>query len=69
LIYQSESVLAILEEHGIKSAYISGAGPTIGIIVNKPVDVLSIQTKLKSLRHEFKLIELPVDYTGLRIES
>jgi len=69
LIYQSESVLAILEEHGIKSAYISGAGPTIGIIVNKPIDVTSIQAKLKSLRHEFKLIELPVDYTGLRIES
>lgn len=69
LIYQSESVLEILEEYGIRSAYISGAGPTIGIIINKPIDVLAIQEKLNKLRHEFKLIELPVESTGLRIES
>lgn len=68
LIYQSESVLQILEDHGIKSAYISGAGPTIGIILTKAADVGSIQSQLNSLRHAFKLIELPLDETGLRIE-
>jgi len=68
LIYQSESVLSILEDHGIKSAYISGAGPTIGIIMTKSIDVGSIQAQLNGLRHAFKLIELSVDETGLRIE-
>jgi len=69
LIYQSESVLAILEEFGIKSAYISGAGPTIGFIQTHAVDVLAIQAKLNTLRHEFKLIELPVETAGLKVES
>lgn len=68
LIYQSESVLSILESFGIKSAYISGAGPTIGFILNHPVDVLAIQAKLNGLRHEFKLIELAVETHGLKVE-
>lgn len=69
LIYQSESVLAILESFGIKSAYISGAGPTIGMIVNHPIDSVAIQAKLNTLKHNFTLIELPVDNAGLKAEA
>lgn len=69
LIYQSESVLAILESFGIQSTYISGAGPTIGFILNRSVDVLAIQAKLNGLRHSFKLIELAVETHGLKVES
>ncbi len=64
LIYQSESVLAILEESGIKSTYISGAGPTIGFITTNPIDTSSIQEKLSHLRRGFKLIELKLDTQG-----
>lgn len=65
LIYQSESVLAILEEFNIQGTYISGAGPTIGFLHVGPVDVLPIQQKLNKLRHEFKLIELKLDTSGI----
>ena len=66
LIYQSESVLAILESFNIKGTYISGAGPTIGFLHQGPIELLPIQEKLKHLRHEFKLIELKCDHSGTR---
>jgi len=66
LIYQSESVLAILDSFNIKGTYISGAGPTIGFLHQGPIELLPIQEKLKHLRHEFKLIELKLDSSGTR---
>lgn len=67
LIHQSDEVLAILKNFGIKSAYISGAGPTLGIIVNRPLDEQALQTKLSPLRHRFELRRLRVDENGLEV--
>jgi homoserine kinase len=66
LIYQSEHVLAILDKAGIKSSYISGAGPAIGILHMGPLDVEPIQLELNTLRHKFQLIELKVEPNGIR---
>lgn len=66
LIYQSESVLAILEEAGIKATYISGAGPTIGLIHKGDLQLGPIQEKLNSLRHRFILTELKPDTLGVQ---
>ena len=65
LIYQSENVLAILDKAGIKSTYISGAGPTIGILHMGPLNVEPIQLELSTLRHKFKLIELKFEPHGI----
>lgn len=67
LIHQSEEVLAILTSFGINSVYISGAGPTLGIIVNRPLDEQAIQAKLSTLRHHFELRRLRVDDNGLEV--
>jgi len=69
LIYQSESVLSILDEFNIKGTYISGAGPTIGFLYVGTLDTTPIQQKLNKLRHEFKLIELKLDTCGTRYEK
>jgi homoserine kinase len=67
LIHQSENVLTILQSFGIHSVYISGAGPTLGIIVNRPLDERAIQAKLNTLRHHFELKRYRVDDNGLEV--
>lgn len=67
LIHESDAVLALLKRFGIASTYISGAGPTIGILVNRPLDVVAIQTQLNTLRHRFELKRLRVDEDGLEV--
>ena len=67
LIHQSEEVLTILKRFEITSTYISGAGPTIGILVNRPLDEHAIQAQLNTLRHRFILKRLRVDEDGLEV--
>jgi homoserine kinase len=67
LIHQSDDVLAIVKRFGITSTYISGAGPTLGIIVNRPLNEHGIQDQLNGLRHRFELKRVRVDENGLEV--
>ena len=67
LIHQSEEVIRLLKGFGIRSAYISGAGPTLGVIVNRPLDEHAIQAQLSTLRHRFELHRYRIDEGGLEV--
>lgn len=64
LIDEYDIVENIAKKSGAKGFYISGSGSTLMGIYNKTVDMKALNDSLKSLKHNWKALDLSVDYKG-----
>ncbi|KXT75096.1 Homoserine kinase [Streptococcus sp. DD10] len=68
LIKEFSSIKKIGHQHGVYATYLSGAGPTVMILVEK-AKLPTLQKDIQAQSFEGTLVELTVDTQGIRVEK